>query len=182
MIKFSSIIAGLLAGLISVLYLSQIFKWLTTKLFFIGSSLSFEGILPSVEIDYSTFNLTGYIIITLVPLLFIIITVELIIILLSKSGNDLIRTSMIIFIVTTIGYLIVIITLGVASVLLKMNFQTEFSSLVMNLRLTHNEKLIVLLMISVLLLAYLNYSAKRLKRYIPVINKIKENKDEQTTK
>lgn len=182
MIKLSSIFAGLLAGLISVLYLSQIFKWLIAKLFFINTSLFFTGILPSIEIDYSSFNLVGYIMISLVPLLFIIITLELFTILLNKSGNEFARIGIIIFLLTNIGYLIVNTILGIASVLLRLKFQTEWSSLVMNLRLTHNEKLILLLMMSIFLLIYLNYSAKRIKKIIPVITNITENKDEQTTK
>lgn len=175
--KINSVLIGLIAGLISVLVIDQLFKWFVGYAAGGNVHLLLRGITLSVELSadkVQNFFLFTFIIIS--PFIFSLILVEISLVWLGKVTNDHHRSSIIIFQLINVGYLIFAAVMGIISVLLKDNFSTEWSQLLNHGDLSYNQKLIFMFLIMFILLGYINILTKRIRKSIPVINKRRTRK------
>jgi hypothetical protein len=171
--KPTIIVLGLLAGLLSILFLDELFKFITA-LIFINDHIYilFKGLKLSI-----TFPLTGnnnffsIATVLLTPLIGSIIFIETSLIWLAKTASERIRSFLIIFQLVNIGYLIFTIFIIIFSVLLKSPVVNEWQTFLNNGNLSNNQKLIFILMMAIILLSYVNILAKRIKKSIPVISR-----------
>ena len=171
--KTKSIITGFIAGLLSVLFLDQLFKGLLANLFlkekiqiyFIGLHLTVN--FPIREIH----NFFLYAVLIISPFILSILMVEVTLIWHNKIRNNFLRMAIIIFQLINVGYLIFTAVFGLFSVLLHTTFQTDWSMLLNHGSLSYDQKLLFMFLILFILLGYINILTKRIRKSIPIIGK-----------
>lgn len=176
--KIYSVILGLAAGLITVLILDQLFKGLIAYIE-VGSSVHilFRGIRLNVEFpveEVKNFFILSAI--TISPFIFSLFLLEITLLFLSKVSSEHVRSALIVFQIINIGYLIFAAVLGILSVILRTASSTDWSLLLSYGDLSYNQKLLFVFLIMFILLGYINILTKRIRKYIPVINKQKLSK------
>lgn len=175
MSKTVSILAGIAAGLITVLVLNELIKSLFIVIL-LNQAIVFNikgiGLYAQPAAGFSHDFFINLVILTS-PLVFIIVLFE---ISLYYSRKDIsnIRHGLIIFQLILMGYLIFNILLGAVSLLLNSSFKTDWLILLQNSGYTHPQQLLLMLVVLALLFTYLNFSSKRLKRNIPVVIRKKQ--------
>lgn len=173
--KIYSVFIGIIAGLVTVLILDQLFKGLIAYIAAgSGSYLSFSGIKLGVNFiagNVNSFFLLSAVIIS--PFVFSLLLIEISLYWLSKTANDHLRSSLIVFQIINIGYLIFAVVLGIFSVLLNTTLSTDWSPLLNHPDLSYNQKLIFMFLVMFILLGYINILTKRIRKSIPVINRRK---------
>lgn len=176
--KIYSVILGLVAGLVTVLVLDQLFKGLIAYIE-VGSSVQilFRGIRLNVEFpaeNVKSFFIFSAIIIS--PFVLSLFLIEITLAVLGRLSSDHVRSAVIVFQIINIGYLIFAAVLGILSVALHTASSSEWSLLLDYGGLSYNQKLIFVFLIMFLLLGYINILTKRIRKSIPVINKQKLSK------
>ena len=174
--KLYGVSAGLVAGLFSVLFLNELFKWLIASCFVDHPQLFLSGIHLSMNINFSGLSFFRILLIIISPLLFSIIIVEISSLIMKKLEKEFIRLNLLIFMFINIGYLIFNILLGILALILKSTYTNDWGRFLESSGFTYNQKLVFMLFIMVILFAYLNYNAKKMKTFIPVINKLDNKK------
>ena len=171
--KLYAVIIGLAAGLISVHLLGQLFKGLIAYLA-LGNDVTirFTGIRLAVDFSIggiSNFFLFAVIIVS--PFILSMLFIELSLIWLNRVTNDHVRSSIIIFQLINIGYLIFTAIIGILSIILQTAFPTDWSMLLNSSNLSYNQKLIFMFLVLFILLGYINILTKRIRKSIPVFSK-----------
>jgi hypothetical protein len=171
--KIIIIFLGILAGLISVFYLNELLEMLTSVLLIKGQTqVVFNGfkiclILPAAAKD----SFIAYAAVLIAPLIGSILFIELSLLWLNKTSSDVSRSFIIIFQLINIGYLIITIFAAILSVLLRLSILNDWQQLFNCGKLTYNQGLVFLLLVTIILLSYINVLAKRIKKSIPVISR-----------
>ncbi len=169
--KTFAIILGIITGLIAVLYLNELVKGISALLLIKQNiSLAFNGI--SLQISFPMNNQNSfytYLLVLITPFLTNVLFIEISFIWLNKTVNDHLRSSIIIFQLINIGYLIFAAFIGILSIILDSSYSTEWITILNQENLSYNQKLIFMLFVLILLLGYINILTKRIKRNIPTI-------------
>ena len=169
--KLYLVILSLMAGLATVLYLNELVKSLVASLVTGGKiELVFNGIILTAVIPFTHSTTAGsYGFLLAVPLILSIIFVEASSVILKKTNNLNLRQGLVIFQLINIGYLVVNVFIGILSVLIKNSFDTAWTRLFEYAGFSYTRELVLMLLILILLFAYINYSANRLRKYITII-------------
>jgi hypothetical protein len=169
--KTYSIIAGLIAGLLSVLFLDQLFKGLLANLFLNEEvKIYFTGLRLTVYFPTSEIHsFFLYAVLIISPFILSILMVEATLIWHNKIPNNYLRMSIIIFQLINIGYLIFTAVIGLFSILLHTTFQTDWSMLLNHGSLSYDQKLLFMFLILFIFLGYINILTKRIRKSIPII-------------
>ncbi len=88
-----------------------------------------------------------------------------------KPEKKFIGLNVLIFMFINIGYLILNILLGILALIFKSTYTNDWGKFLEASGYSYNQKLVVMLFVMVILFAYLNYTTKKTKSIIPVINK-----------
>lgn len=166
-------IFSIAAGLITVLIINELFKGLVAyvltgaKINFVFRGIMLDARVPVAELG----NLASYTAVFLSPYLLSIVLIEVSLMLLARSSNDRFRSSVIIFQLVNIGYLIFTTVLGILTLLLKATVSTNWSKLMEFGNYTRGQKIIFMFFILILLLTYINILTKRIRKNIPVLSK-----------
>jgi len=171
--KSYSIITGMIAGLLAVLFLDQLFKGLLAVLLLNEKvNIYFTGIRLAVNFPIKeVHNFYIYIMLIISPFILSILLVEATLIWHNKITNNFLRTSIIVFQLINVGYLIFTAVLGLFSILFQTTFQTDWSMLLSHGELSYDQKLIFMFFVLFILLGYINILTKRIRKSIPIITK-----------
>ncbi len=171
--KTYSIITGFIAGLFAVLFLDQLFKGLLASLFLNEKiNIYFTGIRLAVNFPIKDIhNFFIYILLIISPFVLSILMVEVTLIWHNRISNNFLRTSILIFQLINVGYLIFTAVLGLFSILFQTTIQTDWSMLLSQGGLSYNQKLIFMFFVLFILLGYINILTKRIRKSIPIITK-----------
>ncbi len=167
--KLASVLLGIFGGLISVLYFNQLIKFLFSFLLSEKTALFFDGILLRVNLISSEINFMFFVVLSILPLIASIMVIEVSSIVIKKSSNDLVRTALLIYQLLNTGYLILMIGLGIFQTIIKKGVSLNWMKFLSAGNFSYNQSLLIMFLIMMLLLVYLNFSTKRIKRNIPVI-------------
>jgi hypothetical protein len=172
--KTLSIILGILIGLFSSLYLTELFKGLTA-LILKGEKITiiFEGLLITSISQGETNNFLIDFIAFVSPLIAVLILLEISLYAMTKTSKDSFRMIYLISQIVLIGFFLLNIITGVAAVLLKNSSYSGWYLLLDSAGYTHNQKLIFMFFILLISFAYLNFISKRIRRYTPMIHQNK---------
>lgn len=174
--KLYALIAGPATGLISVLFLNEIFKWLIASCFLYPPQLFISGIHLSMNINFSALSFFPILLIVISPLLFSLIMIEISSFILKKLEKEYFRINLMIYMFINIGYLIFNIMLGIFALILRSAYTNDWGRFLQTSGYSYNQKLVLMLFVMVILFAYLNYTTKRMRSFIPVIKKPDEMK------
>lgn len=169
--KLVIVVATVIVGLVTVLYISEFAKGIAAS-FILGKDIeySFNGIILTAVIPFTKgTNLLVYWLILSIPLLLSIVLTELSTLSLKKIVNLNFRTNIIIFELVNVGFIIVNVFIGILSVLLKNLFTNGWTKLFLYSEFTYEKQLIVMMLVLILSLAYVNFTANRLKNYLTII-------------
>ncbi len=171
--KTLAVSLGLICGIISVMYLSELIKIIAAHFFINGEvTIIFHGLKLDVILPVGTMNsFFAIAAVTITPFAACILFIEVSFLGLNKTSNDHIRSSIIIFQLINIGYIIFAAFMGIISVLLPFSFATDWTRFLNDESLSENQKLVFMFFILILLLAYINVLTKRIRKAIPIINK-----------
>jgi len=171
--KILIIILGLLAGWLCIFFVDELFKMLSSIILLKeNTSLAFNGfklnvILPGTAIN----NLYAYTAVLATPFLVSILFIESSLLWLNRTLNELARSFNLIFQLVNIGYLIASILITILSVFIKPSLSNDWQQLLSKGNLSYNQGLLLLLVVTVMLLSYINLLTKRIKKSIPVISR-----------
>jgi small-conductance mechanosensitive channel len=98
--------------------------------------------------------------------------IELSSIFLKKIEKEFFRIIIIIYILINTGYLIFNILLGIFALILKSTYTNDWGRFLEASGYSYNQKLVFMLFVMVILFAYLNYTTKKMRSFIPVIKKL----------
>lgn len=174
--KIYGVLPGLVGGLLSVLFLNEFFKWLIASFFVDHPRLFISGIHLSMNINFSGLSFFSILLIIISPLIFSLLIIELSSFILKKLEKDFFRINLILYILINIGYLIFNILLGIFALILRSSYTNDWGRFLDATGYSYNEKLVFMFFVMVILFAYLNYTTKKMKNFIPVINKLDEKK------
>ena len=171
--KTFAVVLGLIAGIISVMYLSESIKILAAHFFINGEvTIIFHGLKLDVILPFDNLNSFFTIAaVTITPFLSCIFFIEASFFWLNKTSNDHVRGSIIVFQLINIGYIIFAAFMGIISILLPFSFATDWTRFLNDESMSYNQKLIFMFFVLIILLAYINVLTKRIRKSIPVINK-----------
>ena len=171
--KTFAVIFGLVAGLIAVLYLNEFVKAISAFILIKQNvSIAFNGIKLTVSFPFSNLNSPYiYLLVMTTPFIANVLFIETAFILLSKTASNHIRSSLIIFQLINIGYLIFAAFIGILSIILNSSISTEWTTLLNHGNLSYNQKLIFMLLVLILLLGYMNILTKRIKKSLPEVGR-----------
>lgn len=161
------VIWGTLSGLFSVIFISEFFQALTAVIFNAG----FGGFVFFDSVFYCRYSLPDEmsqflkIIISLSPILYSIISLEISLILLKKTKLGFWRFYLILFIIINAGYLIIKFFYGAFAVILAIS-ENDWENFIGILKIEGNGKIPVVFFLIVILIAYLNIVSKRLMNYL----------------
>ena len=171
--KILIIILGLLAGWLCIFFVDELFKMLSSIILLKeNTSLAFNGfklnvILPGTAIN----NLYAYTAVLATPFLVSILFIESSLLWLNRTLNELARSFNLIFQLVNIGYLIASILITILSVFIKLSLSNDWQQLLSKGNLSYNQGLLLLLVVTVMLLSYINLLTKRIKKSIPAISR-----------
>lgn len=171
--KILFVLISLAAGLVSILIVNELFKGLVTFIL-TGANIDFvfRGIMLDAQIPAGELHsLATYTAIFLSPYLLSIILIEISLMILTKTTNDRFRSSVIIYQLVNIGYLIFTTVLGILTLVLKASVSTNWSRLMEFGNYSRGEKIMFMFFILILLLTYINILTKRIRKNIPVMSK-----------
>lgn len=174
--KIYAVLPGLVGGLLSVLFLNELFKWLIASCFVNDIQLFISGIHLSMNINLSGLSFSSVLLIIISPLIFSLLVIELSSFILKKLEKEFFRINLILYILINIGYLIFNILLGIFALILRSSYTNDWGRFLDTTGYSYNEKLVFMFFVMVILFAYLNYTTKKMKNFIPVINKLDEKK------
>ena len=169
--KPAIVAVSLVIGLITVLYINEFVKGIAASLL-LGKDIEylFNGIILTAVIPFTKENnLLVYWLIFLIPLLLSMIWIELSSLSLKRIVNLNFRTNIIIFELVNIGFIVVNVFVGILSVLLKNSFTSGWTKLFSYGEFTFEKQLIVMMLVLILSLVYVNFTANRLKNYLTII-------------
>ena len=168
--KATIILLGLLSGFISIFFLDELLKMLAAVILIKGHiAIIFNGwkltiLLPALGKN----NFISYGVVFGTPFIGSIFIIEILLIWFTKTISDRVKSFIIINQLINIGYLIFAIFIIICSILLKSSFTVDLQMLLKYGNLTYIQQLIFILLMALILLAYLNILAKRLKKSLPV--------------
>ena len=171
--KVYLVLFSLIVGLISVLIINELFKGLVAYII-TGSKIDFvfRGIMLDARVPVTELHsLASYTAIFLSPYLMSIILIEISLMMLSRISSDRFRSSLIIYQLVNIGYLIFTTVLGILTFVLKASVSTNWSTLMEFGNYTQGQKIMFMFFILILLLTYINILTKRIRKNIPVMSK-----------
>lgn len=171
--KTVAVILGLLFGIVSVMYLSELLKIASAHILINGQvNVSFHGLKLDVILPSGKFNSFFTVaFVTITPFLACIFFIELSFLWLNKTISEHVRGSIIVFQLINIGYIILAAFMGIISIIFPLSIITDWSVFLNDESLSYNQKLIFMFFVLILLLAYINLLTKRIRKSIPVINK-----------
>lgn len=175
--KIIAVLSGLIFGFAAILILTELFKGAAASIFYNAEAeYSFSGFyLSSILAFPEKLSTWSYIFIYTIPLFASLIFTEAGFIFLSRSKNDHIKNSLLIFIVVNLGFIIVSILIGVLSALIPSLFDNDWKTLFTLTELTKVQQLLLLMFILFLFFTHVNLLAKRLRTSIPSIQKLSKD-------
>jgi hypothetical protein len=93
-----------------------------------------------------------------------------------KLEKEHIRLNVLIFMFINIGNLIFNILLGILALIFKSAYTNDWGKFLEASGYSYNQKLVIMLFAMVILFTYLNYTTKKMRSFIPAINKLDEKK------
>jgi hypothetical protein len=129
-----------------------------------------------MNINLSGLSFSSVLLIIISPLIFSLLVIELSSFILKKLEKEFFRINLILYILINIGYLIFNILLGIFALILRSSYTNDWGRFLDTTGYSYNEKLVFMFFVMVILFAYLNYTTKKMKNFIPVINKLDEKK------
>ncbi len=171
--KLVIIAISIIVGLVTVLYVNEFVKGTIASLL-LGKNIvySLKGIIFTAIIPFTKeSNLLVIWSIFSIPLILSITFIELSSFSLKKIINLNLRAGVIIFELINLGFIIANIFTGILSVLLKNSFTNGWSILFLRSGFLYEKQLIVMMLILILTLTYVNFTANRLKNYLTIIKK-----------
>jgi hypothetical protein len=174
--KLLGVLAGIVAGLLSVLFLNILFKWLIASCFIYRPELIFKWSHLSLDLSFTGLSFFPMLLIIVSPLLFSLLMIEISSFILKKQTREFFRINLIIYILINIGFIIINIILGILALIFRSAYTNDWGKFLEAVGYSYNEKLVFMFFVMVLLFAYLNYTTKKTKGFIPVIKKSSEKK------
>ncbi len=176
--KVINVSSGILASLLTVLFIPEYIKGLAVHLIY------------NVNVEYTISNfylvagfplntIPNFFILSMIfiiPLIVCIIIIELISFGIRRSTEDNPRVFLIVFQIVAIGYLIVNVIVGIIAILTHGILNSDWLLLLNTGGYSQTQKLIFMLLVMILLFGYINSVTGRMKRHIPIISqKSKKN-------
>ncbi len=167
--KTFAVVLGIITGLVSALYLNELIKAAAVLLLLKQNvALTIHGIKLSINLPFdSSWNILGYVTFMILPYLACVMFIEASFLWLKRSHSEHVKSSIIIFQLINIGYLIFEISFGIVIMLLQSSISNDWTLMLNQLELTYYQKLIFMLGASLLLLGYINILTKKIRKYIP---------------
>lgn len=161
---------GLMGGLISIIFLREIFQTFIALICGCENiTLLFEGLEFFVSFEPGgDLGILLYIILFTAPTIYLIGMIELSSFLLSKTQLGFARYAAILFQLCHVGFLIVNLFYGAINVILNFNQSSDWNRLVFYLGITGAGRIAFMFMVMLILVAYLNYSTKKIIKYINI--------------
>lgn len=158
---------GLLLGLITVLFLSELFQALIASALARDVSLEFSGLN-----FYADFNCAEgksfltYILLYASPLLFSVLAVEISMIIMKRAPLGPYRFVSFVFQLIALGYIIISLFYGAISILLQVNITNDWVRMTEFLGIEGGERFALVFFFIIILIMYLNLVTKRIGGYI----------------
>ncbi len=171
--KIFTVSFGLITGLITVLYLNELFKAVTAIILIKQNvSIAFDGIKLNIIFPLTNSNsFYIYLVVMITPFVANVLFIEASFVWLNKTFNNHLRSSLIVFQLINIGYLIFAAFIGIFSIIINSSISTEWTTLLNQQNLSYNQRLIFMLLVLVLLLGYINILTKRIKKTMPAVSR-----------
>ena len=170
--KASIITLAFLTGMISILYLNELFKALVAFIFGQETSAELRGILLNIHlIINSSTSVFAAALILASPYIASIILLEISNFILSRAKSYQQKSFLITYQLINIAYLLINTVALILSVLLKGSTESDWKVLIVKENIPYNEQMIFLLIILIFLGSYLNMYTKRIGKNIPAIKK-----------
>lgn len=164
-----AILVGVLAGIIGGFFLPELFQtaiaYLTGAMDF-NFSFTVTGLVCNFTLPAQTPIWWG-ILIYLLPLLCGVIFYEIGMVFLNKSQLGILRYSTIVFEIILAGYIIIYVFYGAISVILKLQ-DNDWVNTIKLFNFGYESGIIFMFFVIILLSVYLNFSAKRISKFINV--------------
>jgi hypothetical protein len=162
-----SIVIGSLSGLITVLFLSELFQGLLALVFAKEVGFAFSGLnfFADFVIEEGK-SILVYILLFASPLLLSILAVELSMIIMKRSPLGPARFSTIVFQLINLGYIIITLFYGAISILLRVNLLNDWVRMTNYLGIEGGERYPLVFFFLIILIMYLNLVTKRISGYI----------------
>jgi hypothetical protein len=165
-----ALVYGTICSMLSILFLNELFQAFITFLVN-AQNISIQFNWVYITCDFSPnedFNTITMIISYTASFLFNIFLIELGQILVKKSRLGNLRFSLIIFLIINTGYLIFNVFYSAISILFYKDVNTDWNNLMIKLSLEEGSKIVFMFFIVLILIFYLNFSARRIVQYINV--------------
>ena len=128
-----------------------------------GISLSSVFVLPETHVFFLD------LIIYLLPIFSVIIFIEFSGVLLSKIYNNNIRTGLIVFQITNIGYLVIMMLIYAVSVLVYKFISTDWLTFIEVSKFSTTKGLLITFLLIAVIFTYINFTSNRIRKYITFI-------------
>lgn len=163
----SSLITGLLVGIVSVAFLPELFQALLALIFDFEFNFELFLIFPQIAIssfrpDDVVFNL----IVRFAPFIFLLLSCEVGAYLLRPTYPGFYRYTLLMYILTNVGYMLFYVFLNSIVVILNIELLTDWSSFLILLEVDHIGSLIYIFPLIIVLAVYLNFITKRILKYV----------------
>jgi hypothetical protein len=165
----SSIVTGLLAGTISLLFLPELFQLLIAVIINVNVDFSLGYFFPIVSLNAQPgSSIWSFVVTGLSPFLYLIIICETGSLLLRKTYAGYYRYSLIIFLLVNIGYMLFYSFFNSVVVILNLGFSTDWKNILSVVGFKDLKYLIYIFFIIILTAGYLNLVTKRVLKYVNV--------------
>ncbi|MFH1196271.1 MAG: hypothetical protein V1720_11190 [bacterium] len=164
-----ALLSGILSGLISAIFLTELFQAFTTIVLngeFSGFGFSMKGFYCNYSFAPGLSAFTE-ILISLSPVIFSIFVIELASFFLRKTGLGFYRFTLIVFVLINVGYLIIKFFYGAFAVIFKMP-DNDWTFFLQSIGVEGQAVIPVIFFAIIFLIAYLNFSSRRLIKYFSV--------------
>jgi hypothetical protein len=181
--KIINIIAGLAAGLFSILVINSLIQGIFVSIFFDSPPvLVFEGIRICTVFPLNAESFGVTLLAALLPLLTGILFIEISLIFFAKNPSGKISVFLLLFMVVNAGYLLVYIIPVIISMVINYIPNNNLVLLLKQSDLSYNQQLLIVLVTAVLVFGYTNFITKRMKRTLPGIIENKKGKEDEIKK
>ncbi len=163
-----SVIAGTLMGLITVLYLTELFQYLFAAIFGLPSAgLSFRVIylLAEFEID-SNASLVVNIFITVTPLVVLFISTQIVAYKITKTSLGAARYSLMLYQLIMVGYVLFYLLYQAITIVISIDPSSDFVKLAALLKLEYPFNIFGIFFIIFMLAIFININARKITKYI----------------
>ena len=169
--KVGLVLTSIIIGLLTVLYFNTFVKGVIASIITGKESHYYtKGTLLNVDMSFSeSTTIFTYAFLLVIPLLVSFVFIELTSVILKKNNNINFRLGLVIFQLVNIGYLVVNIFVAIIAVAFRGLLINGWVRLLDYAKFEYTRQILLMLVILILLFAYINFCANRLKRYITIV-------------